>query len=99
MPENAQEKARPLHQNPGQKKEVLRRRILLVDDQEMARRNLKKILEENSDFEVDTAPDGRIALEKLTQGPFSLVITDLCMPHLGGLEFIQEVQDRRLPTT
>src|SRR5262249_34070956 len=75
-----------------------RRRILLVDDQELARRNMKKILE-NDQFEVDTAADGKIALAKLAEQNYSLVITDLCMPHLGGLDFIQEVQKRRMPTT
>jgi DNA-binding NtrC family response regulator len=86
----------PKHSGP---ETSFRRRILVVDDHELSVRQFKKLLEENTEFQVDTAANGHVALEKLTQGNYSLAITDLRMPSLDGMELIQEVQQRRLPTT
>jgi DNA-binding NtrC family response regulator len=46
---------------------------------------------------VDTAADGGEALAALAERPYSVVVTDLRMPKLSGMELIEEVQKRRLP--
>src|SRR5262249_3984877 len=49
------------------------------------------------EVEVTSVADGREALEALLERPYSVVITDLKMPHVSGMELIEEVQKRRLP--
>ena len=50
-------------------------------------------------LEVDTAEDGAAGLALLRQKPYSLVITDLRMPKLGGMKLIEAIQGERLPVT
>ncbi|OQY47534.1 MAG: hypothetical protein B6240_05835 [Desulfobacteraceae bacterium 4572_87] len=60
-----------------------RRKILLAEDQ-MTTRLLEKSILEAAGFQVETAEDGTIALEKLEHAPFDLVITDVQMPKMDG---------------
>jgi two-component system NtrC family sensor kinase len=59
------------------------RRILVVDDEPMVAEILGEILTGHGHY-VDTAGDGRAALEKLAAGRFDLVLTDIKMPVLDG---------------
>src|SRR5437016_14428975 len=72
-------------------------RILIAEDSETTRQQLKQLLETSMDAEVETAGDGSEALEKLTEGAYHVVLTDLRMPRVNGMELIEEVQKRRLP--
>ncbi|MBL8976140.1 MAG: protein kinase [Myxococcales bacterium] len=65
--------------------------LLIVEDHEDTRVTLRDYLEEFG-FHVDTAADGQEALEKLRARPFDLVLTDLNMPRIGGLELIQTIR-------
>lgn len=62
--------------------------ILLVDDNESMRTTLS-ILLKNSGHEVVTARSGEEALEKLGYEPFDLVVTDLKMKNIDGLEVVK----------
>lgn len=75
------------------------RRILIVEDNETARRQLHKILQEDDSLRVEALDDGAKALEALSQTPYSIVLTDLRMPKLDGMTLIREIQRRRLPVT
>src|SRR5262249_37196724 len=77
----------------------VRRRILIVEDNELSRRQLQQLLQQEPDLDVQTAADGTTALHELAELPYSIVITDLRMPHLDGMELIQEVKNRQLPVT
>jgi DNA-binding NtrC family response regulator len=77
----------------------LPRRILIVEDNETTRQQLKQLLEVDAKLQVDTTGDGIEALEALISHNYSIVITDLKMPHLSGMQLIEEVQNRRLPVT
>lgn len=68
-------------------------RILLVDDSVSVRKVVGRMLE-SAGFEVVTAADGVEALERLHDGVFSAVITDLEMPRLNGFELIQQLRNR-----
>src|SRR5581483_5592977 len=46
-----------------------------------------------------TTSDGKEALEALVARNYSILVTDLKMPHLTGMQLIEEVQKRRLPVT
>ena len=72
------------------------RRILVVDDMEFNRHHLRKVLE-SDEFEVDTVGDGRSAWDQLRAQKYHLVITDLRMPELNGLELLAKVRAEQLP--
>jgi len=74
----------------------MRRRILVVDDMEFNRQHLRKVLE-SDEFEVDTVCDGRSAWDQLRAQKYNLVITDLRMPELNGLELLAKVRAEKLP--
>ena len=72
------------------------RRILAVDDQEFNRNHLRKILEADG-FEVETVAEGRLGLGRAPGRKYHLVITDLRMPELSGLDLLARVRGERLP--
>jgi excisionase family DNA binding protein len=72
-----------------------RARILVVDDEETIRELLSKTLA-LADYEVDVAPDGKTAIDRMRIIPYDLLITDLRMPGVDGLTVIREA--RRLKT-
>jgi DNA-binding NtrC family response regulator len=74
----------------------MKRRILVVDDTQLIREHLRVILEMDG-FEVETAADGRSALDAVRARLFHLVITDLRMPDLNGIELLTAVRAERLP--
>ncbi|HMC64172.1 MAG TPA: sigma-54 dependent transcriptional regulator [Gemmataceae bacterium] len=76
---------------------VRKQRILIAEDSATTREQLKQLLEDSLGVVVDTAGDGSEALEALTERPYSVVVTDLRMPKVSGMELIEEVQKRRLP--
>jgi DNA-binding NtrC family response regulator len=65
-------------------------RILIVDDNRELREILGEYLGGEGDS-IDGAGDGREALEKYKASPYDLIITDLNMPELTGIELIREV--------
>jgi excisionase family DNA binding protein len=73
----------------------VRPRVLVVDDEASIRDLLAKTLA-LAEFDVDLAPDGRAALERLRIISYDLLITDLKMPGVDGLTVIREA--RRLKT-
>jgi DNA-binding NtrC family response regulator len=78
---------------------VMPRRVLIVEDNESAGRQLQKILQQDPMLQVDTTNDGNKAIETLRQNTYSIVITDLRMPRMDGMQLIKEVQERSLPVT
>src|SRR6476660_8370788 len=68
-----------------------RPRVLVVDDEATIRDLLSKTLA-LAEYDVDMAPDGRSALERLRMIPYDLLITDLKMPGVDGLAVIREAR-------
>ena len=62
-------------------------RVMVVDDEENIREVLSNYLE-NMNYDVVTAIDGQEALNKYKKGEFDLVISDLLMPNIDGLELL-----------
>jgi len=78
---------------------ALRRRILIVEDNEAAGRQLQHLLGEAPNVQVETTTNAEEALEQLIDRNYSILVTDLRMPGLDGMELIRQVQQRRLPVT
>jgi chemosensory pili system protein ChpA (sensor histidine kinase/response regulator) len=72
-----------------------RRRVLLVDDSISVRRFVGQMLE-RAGLHVVTANDGADALDRVREGAFDVVVTDLEMPRVDGYELIRSL--RRRPT-
>jgi CheY-like chemotaxis protein len=62
--------------------------ILIVDDSTVDRRVAGAILKKSGDFALDYAINGREALDKMRSAAFDLVLTDLLMPGMNGLELV-----------
>jgi two-component system, OmpR family, response regulator MprA len=60
-------------------------KILVVDDDDAVRSSLERALAVES-YEVESAPDGRAALDRLADDRFDAVILDVAMPEMDGLE-------------
>ena len=66
-------------------------RVLIADDQVHTRQVLEQVLQENG-FQVVQASNGREALKLFAENLFPLVITDIVMPEMDGIELLQAVK-------
>ncbi len=78
------------------KKELIR--LLVVDDEPSARAGLEKLLKQEG-YVVDVARDGVEALERFAESAADVVVTDLKMPRMDGIELLQKLraQDENVP--
>ena len=67
-------------------------RILVVDDEEIVIRSCLRILEGNG-YEIDVAHDGHDALRKVESNTYDVMILDIMMPNLGGMEVLRRVKE------
>jgi EAL domain-containing protein (putative c-di-GMP-specific phosphodiesterase class I)/CheY-like chemotaxis protein len=72
-------------------------RVLLVDDEEAILRDYGRLLRSHG-FDVDTASDGPSALERLSDGAYDVILSDVSMVGMTGLEFLRAVRGRDLDT-
>ena len=77
--------------------ERIKEKVLIVEDEDMARRNLEHILEKEG-YDVVSVENGKDALEYLRTTIFDLVITDLKMENVDGMEVLENSR-RLLPYT
>ena len=68
-------------------------KILLAEDDDSLRRFLAKALE-RAGYEVVSCPDGETALAALQDGPFDLLLTDIVMPGVDGIEVARQAAAR-----
>ena len=74
--------------------------VLIVDDYRAMSRTLRRILRELGFTTIDDATDGAVALQMLRAASYDLIISDLKMSPMSGLELLQEVRsDQRLKAT
>ncbi|HEX8948399.1 MAG TPA: sigma-54 dependent transcriptional regulator [Dissulfurispiraceae bacterium] len=66
--------------------------ILIVDDEEIVRTSCLRILPAG-EYRVETAENGEEALERLRNSPVDLVLTDLVMPGMSGIELLKAVKE------
>jgi two-component system, response regulator, stage 0 sporulation protein F len=68
------------------------KKILIVDDEENIRMLFKEELEEEG-YEVSTAANGLDALQKLAGAPFDLVVLDIKMPGMDGIQTLNAIKN------
>ena len=68
-------------------------RVLVVDDEPAIRALVAKIVQ-RAGLEVDTAPDGSVAIEKLSESHYSVIVLDLMMPIVDGYGLIEHLKSR-----
>ena len=71
----------------------MKERILFVDDDQSGRELGRYNLSE-AGYEVDLAVDGQQALELFKEGEHALVVTDMRMPGLSGMELLEQIKER-----
>jgi DNA-binding NtrC family response regulator len=69
-------------------------RILIVDDEEIVLRSCLRILA-NTDYVVDVAEGGLEALKKIDETPYDVLVVDIMMPKMDGLEVLRHVKNTR----
>jgi len=68
-------------------------KILIVDDEKAIRGSLKEILEYEK-YQVEEAEDGQEGLKKLSKDQYDIVLLDIKMPHMDGMEVLQKAMDQ-----
>ncbi|MDH3456528.1 MAG: sigma-54 dependent transcriptional regulator [Gemmatimonadota bacterium] len=69
-----------------------KRKILIVDDEMSVRQSLGEWFLEDG-FEVETAEDGNVALQKMGHGPYNIVLVDLKMPGMDGIALQKRIRE------
>ena len=68
------------------------RKVLVVDDEKLIVKGLRFSLEQDG-MEVDCAYDGEEALEKAKAGEYDIILLDLMLPKMDGLEVCQQIRE------
>lgn len=72
-------------------------RALVVEDDPAIRRLVEKLLARHK-IQIDTAADGRIAIEKLRKAQYSVIVLDLMIPEVSGFELIEFLKTEKVRT-
>jgi putative nucleotidyltransferase with HDIG domain len=73
--------------------------VLVVDDEASIRDALKAYLQHLGVYKIQTAEDGRRAMEAMAHSHFDFVFTDLMMPEIGGMELLENLSQKGTPTS
>jgi CheY-like chemotaxis protein len=73
------------------------KRVMFVDDEEGVRLSFDRYLSEHG-FDVTTAEDGERAISKLRNEPVDVVVSDLRMPRVDGIQLLEWIHDRQPET-
>ena len=72
-------------------------RALVIEDDPAIQRLVEKILKRKG-VEIDTANNGRIAIEKLSANDYSVIVLDLMLPDMNGFQVIDYLKTRKKRT-
>ncbi|HAD98028.1 MAG TPA: response regulator [Cryomorphaceae bacterium] len=74
-------------------------KILIVEDEKAIRNVLRNILkDENKDFEIEEAENGKQALDLMSEKEFDLALCDIKMPGMDGIEVLEQVREKHPDT-
>jgi len=75
--------------------ENMQKRLLVVDDEPVLLKGLKYSLEQEN-YEIDTAVDGEEAFDKAQNEEYDLIILDLMLPKMNGLEVCKKIREKSM---
>jgi len=75
-----------------------KKRLLIIDDEENLRLLLKSILEKEG-YDIELAQDGEQGLACAQEQDFDLILCDIRMPRMDGIEFLKNIAQRHIPAT
>ena len=81
-----------LVQNPETKAPVEGKKILLIDDDKLILMTLKRLLAKEG-YKVTTALNGMAALKHIQEAEFDLIISDIKMPNMDGVETVKKIRE------
>ena len=70
-----------------------RKKILIVDDNDFILHLLETIIKDTSQYDVVKAKNGIEALDEVSKSDFDLIISDILMPKMNGIEFINKMRE------
>jgi two-component system, NtrC family, response regulator PilR len=76
----------------GVEEELMAKKILVIDDEGLVTTSLKQLLKK-SGYEVDVANNGHAAIDKVKEDDFDLIISDIRMPDINGVEVIKKIRE------
>jgi YesN/AraC family two-component response regulator len=68
-------------------------RILIVDDEEGVRDSLRRYLDRNIECVIREASNGRDALDEVNKEPYDLILLDVKMPGISGIDVLKQIQE------
>lgn len=68
-------------------------KLLLIEDYPVIQQMYNQVLAEKG-FDVDLASDGKDALEKIKQTKYDVILVDLLLPEVNGIEFLKQFKER-----
>jgi YesN/AraC family two-component response regulator len=74
-----------------QEENEVKHKLLVVDDEDIIREGMRRILT-GEGYHVETSASGRLAIEKIQEQDFDVVITDLKMPGMDGIEVLKTIK-------
>ena len=77
---------------------MLGKRVLVIDDEENLRHYLQMVLGE-AGYQVETASDGKEALEKIQHQTWDIILCDIRMPRMDGMAFLKQAKAKGLEGT
>ena len=75
----------------------MKHKVLVVDDEEYIRQIIKEILTDDLSLEVEVVHNGMDGLVYASETTYSIIITDIRMPRMTGLEFVRTLRSREIP--
>ena len=68
------------------------KRILVIDDEALVIESLKKLLKKKG-YDVSIAKNGLEAMQRIEEGDFDLIVSDIRMPDMNGIEIIKKIRE------
>lgn len=73
-------------------------RVLIIEDEVKIARNITRVLDEEYSWAVDICTDGEDGRHMAVTNPYDLIILDLGLPKIGGIEILKELRTRGMTT-
>ena len=73
-------------------------RVLIIEDEVKIARNITRVLDEEYSWAVDICTDGEDGRHMAMTNPYDLIILDLGLPKIGGIEILRDLRDRGMTT-